>query len=164
MEYFTSFPKTTYNNEDIVNICTRLDFLTKIKDNAVLFEELQLNEGETPEEIAQLAYKDPNLFWIILWANDVVDPFLEWCMSDSQLLTYVQEKYGIGEEYSVHHYETTSSSDLGEGIWVDYGTSFSTSVSNYSYEQEINETRRKIKLIRPELITQVIEEYREALK
>lgn len=161
--YFESFPLTVYNNQDITNILIRLDFLNKIKDNAVLYDDLQIEDGETAEDLADLIYGDSNLFWVILWSNNVINPFRDWLLSADQLMLFVQEKYGEENIYNPHHYETTSSSDLGAGIWVNFGTPFITTISNYDYEAGLNEAKRKIKIMRPNYISQILQEYRQEL-
>jgi phage-related protein len=160
MEYFSAFPKTTFNNTTITDITVRLNFIKKIKDNAALFEYIILRQDERAEDVAFRYYKDPNLYWIILFINDVVDPYYDWVLSDDALFTFVQDKYGVENVYAVHHYKTTSSSELGEDVWVDFGTPFSIPVSNYDYEQELNEEKRKIKVLKPVYIAQVLSEYK----
>ena len=162
-EYFNNFDKTTFDKKVITNILKRVDFFSQIKENASIYDFLEIKEGETPEILSKLIYGDSNLFWIILWANDIINPYEDWPMTDEQLMTYIENKYGEENVYSVHHYETNSSSDLGEGIWVDQGTSFSSSVSNYTYEYNLNEEKRKIRNIKPNYISQILDEYKRVL-
>ena len=52
-EYFQNFPQVVDSNGDrITNICLRFNFFESIKNNATLFEMLQINDGERPEDIA----------------------------------------------------------------------------------------------------------------
>ena len=163
MEYFKQFPKVEFNGKDITNICARLDLVKQVKNNAALFDLVQVHGEERPEDIALMAYGNADLFWLILWVNDIVDPYFEWVMTDTQLLVYIQDVYGTGNEYDTHHYETTSDSSLGAGIWVNSGTPFSTAISNFSYEETLNEQRRKIKVLNPNFVSRLLTEYKAAL-
>lgn len=162
MEYFSGFPKITYDGQLIRNITIRLDFIRKIKDNISIFQFVQIQSGERPEDIADKYYNDPNLYWIVLYMNDVIDPYFDWLLTDDQLFKHANTKYI--NIYATHHYETTSGSDLGAGIIVDQFAPFSIPVTNLEYEQSINETKRKIKILKQEYIQQVLSEYQQELR
>ena len=160
MEYFANFPTITLqNNTTMTNICARVDFFNAIKSNAQLFEELQILDGEKPEDVAIIAYNDPTLYWVILWCNDIVNVYTDWPLNSTQLMNYVIAQYGAENIFEPHHYETTSESDLGEGIIVNEGTPFSIAVSNFDYEDGLNEAKRYIKILQPQYISQVLQEY-----
>lgn len=150
---FTNFPKTS---EGIPNLTIRIDFIKKIKENAVLFEYVQVKEGQTPEQLAYQIYGDPQLYWILLMVNDIDDLYQGWCMSDSQLYDFVSEKYGVENIYSIHHYENS------DGDWTRTVTSNST--SNFTYEQDLNEEKRKVKILKREYIPQVLSELKTELR
>lgn len=158
MEYFSSFPKIERNGQTVKDITVRLDFLQRVKDNASIFQFIQIQSGERPEDIAYKYYGDASLYWIVLFMNDIVDPYNGWLLTDSQLYKYCIDKYT--NIYGVHHYETTSGSELGEGIIVDSTATFKTAISNLSYEQTQNELRRKIKILKTGYLQQVLSEYK----
>jgi hypothetical protein len=160
MEYFSQFPEVIDGNGDsITNICLRVDFFNSIKTNAALFEMLQINDGERPEDIATLAYDDPTLYWVILWTNDITNTFTQWPLNSDELMDYVSQTYGAENIFAVHHYETIQGSPLGIGIIVNEGTEFSQSVTNFDYEDSVNEAKRTIKVLDPNYITQVTAAY-----
>ena len=80
-------------------------------------------------------------------------------MSGDRLLDYITDKYGVGNAYAVNHYETTAESDLGAGIIVNEGTPFSMAINNFDYEDGINEAKRRIKVLSPVYVNQVVAEY-----
>ena len=164
MSYFKSFPRTEINNNRIVDITVRIDIINKIKDNVSLFEFIQINDHATPEDVAYEKYNDPELYWIILLMNDIIDPFYDWILPETRLREYVVRKYGASKVDSVHHYETTSENSLGEGIWVDRVELNTKPVSNLSYERSLNEKKRKIKLLKVEYIPQLLAEYTNVLR
>ena len=160
-EYFSKFPKITYNGKSIKDITIRLDFFNRIKENISIYQYIQISHGQRPEDIAYLYYDDPTLYWIVLYVNNIIDPWHDWLLTEDQLYKYAVSKYD--DIYSMHHYETTEESELGEGIIVDSLASFKTTVTNLSYEQSKNELKRKIKILKPEYIRQIISEYKKAL-
>ena len=160
VEYFTNFPSITNDqNVKMTNICARIDFFNAIKNNAQLFEELQILDGEKPEDVAIIAYNDPTLYWIILWCNDIINVYTDWPLNSTQLMNYVSAEYGAEHIFDIHHYETTAESDLGAGIIVNQGTPFSVAVTNFDYEDGLNEAKRYIKILQPQYISQVLREF-----
>lgn len=160
-EYFENFPQVVIDNSGntITNICLRVNFFQSIKNNASLFELLQINDGERPEDIATLAYDDPTLYWVILWANDITNTFTQWPLNSDELMDYVSQVYGAENIFAIHHYETIENSPLGIGVIVNQGHAFSQSVSNFDYEDGLNEAKRNIKVLDPAYINQVISAY-----
>lgn len=162
-EYFSNFPIiTTIDGKNITNITSRIDFFNQIKGNSAIFEYYQVKDNQRPEDIAQLVYNDPTLFWVILWSNNICDVWQEWVRNTDRLMEYVGQKYGTNNIFTIHHYETTSESDLGIGIVVNSGTPFSQSVTNFVYEDRLNEAKRKIKIINPVYIGQIVKEFNKA--
>ena len=94
----------------------------------------------------------------------MIDPFHDWLLTEERLLEYISDKYGAENIYSTHHYETTSSSDLGEGVWVSSDEPFSTEVTNYTHESEVNEQKRQIKILKNRYVQQVLSEYDKELR
>ena len=161
-EYFSSFPQIVYNSDTIKNITVRLDFLNRIKNNAALFQYFILQTGQRPEDIAYAYYGDPNLYWIVLWMNDVVDPYYGWLLTDTQVYNYALQKYtDIG---ATHHYEASTNAKLPIGTIVDQYYLFpKVAITNLAYEQAENEKKRKIKILQGTYINQVLSEYRTEL-
>lgn len=157
-QYFEYFPKITFNKTQVRDTTLRLDFIKKIKGNISLFEFIVLKDNQRPEDIALEFYGDPNLYWIVLYMNDVIDPYFDWLLSESRLFDYVADKYGAENVYSTHHYE------LESGLWVDFGTPGAREITNLQYETNLNEEKRKLKVLKNRYIPQVLEEYKRELR
>ena len=99
-------------------------------------------------------------------ANNITNVYEQWPKSLSNLESYIDEKYGDNAS-SVHHYviNQTSGDTTKEIILTDntYHSDAAT-VSNYQYEVDLNDSKRRIRLFRPEFISQIIEEYRYNLE
>lgn len=157
--YFLSFPKIVYDGRTITDITKRADFLDRIKKNASLFAYVILKDGDRPEDIAYEYYNDVDLYWIVLFLNEVVDPYKDWLLSSDRLTDHVKAKYGVENVNAIHHYE------LADGTWASIGTPFIVkTVSNYDYELSLNEKKRKIKLLKPAYLEQVITEYKKVMQ
>ena len=162
VEYFSAFPTLVNNDGDIMkNITIRLDFMSRIKNNASIFQYIQISTGQRPEDIANIYYQDPTLYWVVLWMNDIVDPYYEWLLTDDQLYANALQKYS--NIYATHHYQTITGSPLGVGIIVNQDTAYSEAISNIAYEQTQNELKRNIKILQPQYIPELLAEYQAEL-
>lgn len=157
MPYFMKFPLMGYtanNNIDfdvVTDITKRVALSEAIKENFSVYDEYDIKDGETPELVSYRFYNTTEYHWVVLMLNNIIDPRFEWVMSQDNLMRYCQTKYA--NPYSIHHYV----SDVG--LIVDSDFSGATSVSNYQYEEDINETRRRIKILKPEYIAGIAAEF-----
>lgn len=156
-DLFSRFPTTKRNGVDVPNLTIRLDFINRIKSNKSVFAYRILQDGQRPEDIALYEYGDTALYWIILMINNISDPFHGWLLTEKQLYDYCVRKYGADKIYSVHHYENA------DGDWVNLGSGNTRTVTNMVYETELNESKRKIKILKKEYISQVVAEYNKEL-
>lgn len=150
-DYFKPFDNIVYANKKIVDITKRADIIPQLKNTVALYFYYIVEDDNRPEDVAFKVYGDENLYWIILMINDVINPYTDWIMSDSNLTKYCQEKYSDID--AVHHYKDV------DGNWANEGTS----VSNIEYERELNNSKRRIKLIRPEYISTVVSQLEKLL-
>lgn len=90
-------------------------------------------------------------------ANQKYDYVEDYPMTIDRLEAKITEKYGAGNEYDTHHYEFNG--------WVVDNISYPTAsaVSNYQYEFDQNETKRRIRIISPGLLDQVLTEFRNIM-
>ena len=97
-KYFNLFPKLFYSYNDTsvdvaTNLTAKFKFDDNILNNAIAFYEYEVQDGETPEMIASKIYNDSEKHWVILMANDIVNPQIEWLMDTKTLTLYIDEKY-----------------------------------------------------------------------
>lgn len=74
------------------NILRRVAFSDRVNKDAA-FLEYSIKDGERPEHIAYRVYGNANHHWIILLANNIIDPYREWCKSEAILQEYIQKNY-----------------------------------------------------------------------
>ena len=170
MSYFSMFPNLSYDakgngRETIMkDIFRRVKLITK--KQLVEFDYYDVQDGEAPEIIAHKYYGDPELHWTILIANDIIDYYHDWPMSVQTFEQYVSEKYDNAG--AVHHYEITQTSgdttkviDVGMNT-TDYASAIP--ISNYQYEQKLQEQKAQIRLIQPRFITDFVKEFEKKIK
>ena len=109
----------------------------------------------------------------------------QWPLNNNDLYNYMIDKYDTEEALSnIHHYETTEVKDeydrlvVPSGLEVDSNftvtyTKFNNTVStvspvkqvtNYEYETNINEEKRKIRVLKPAYLSVVITDLRNIMK
>lgn len=187
LHYFDYFPLTSYdidkdNNTIVVtDIMHRFKLRDVLKSKAVLFHEYTVGSAERPEHVAAKFYGRSKLDWLILIANEMLDPHFDWPMNHWQFQDFIIGKYGSlsNAHQTIHHYEKiiTQEQETAEGtiipeyvIWID-ATEYDPipdeskrSVSYYDYEKGLNEDRRIIKVIHPDYVPEILREAENILR
>ena len=168
MAYFEAFPTINYDVVGLKNYKTIRDILTRVKvrdkllGNHTAFEQYDIKDGETPEKIAFDKYGNVQLHWIVLYFNDIVDPFYEWPLTVRDFDKWIIDKYT--NPNAAHHYEVAQSSGVTtKKVKVESSVVGSTAVSNYDYEQTIQDKKKQIKLLKAQYVPQVVNEFNTAL-
>lgn len=242
---FRKYPNTDYtlfgNTESVKNILIRAKIKDIVLQNARIFYEYDMADGDTAEMIAHKYYDDVNLHWIVLMTNlhldgrfdigvnyETFQKFLinkypgivlntnnfsgdiaigstitgnvsgakgevvDWNPSTGRIAIVETSgdfqkgesadtimirgddvlegqmqfgQYKIAHTHATHHYENTITGDL-----LDVEQFFETpvsdrrEVSNIVYEQELNQVKRKIRLIKPEYVQSIVDEMTTVLK
>ena len=163
--YFTKFPKINYlfkiggieQLRILRDITINVRFRTDVLSNISLYEYYSMKEYDTPEKVADMFYKNPNLHWIIMLANDRFK-LSDFPMTNNQFEEYVNEKYGFNHLYDNHLIYGKPHYELPTGEIVDLGTELATPVSNWDYEFRLNEAKRIIRIISPKMVNQIANE------
>lgn len=159
--YFNKFPLTLYSLDDIAsvqivpNILIRFVINDEIKNNYSFYDEYDIIDGDTPEILADKYYGSSEYYWLILHMNDILDPRFEWPLSTFNLIKYCEGKYD--NIYDIHHYENA------QGYIVNSTAIGATSVSNFQYEERLNDTKRRIKLLKPQFLQSQVNEFNNKL-
>lgn len=163
--YFKEFPRIIYEygfdskgnplNTVVADITQNVRLKKEILANITLFDEYDMKEGETPEIVAEKFYGDPNYHWVVMLSNERFDYVNDFPLTHKTLLKYVEDKYGAGNEYATHHYENQ------KGFVVDSDYPSAYPVSNLEYEERINESKRRIKIISSDLLSRIIQQFKD---
>ncbi len=192
--YFSKFPKILYTLDDqrsgqvVPDIMRRAIINEEYKNNSSYYDLYDVKDGETPEMLADLFYGNPQYHWIILHANDIIDPRFDWPLSQENLYQFCVSKYG-GEEklnktklytnnvsYVVNSrfgLDEASPDDFGDEtpLVFEMGSNFLledappglTAVSNYEYELAVNERKRRIKVPKPQIVANIINTFSDLI-
>ena len=161
MAYFKYFSRIAYdlrgvlnNDQDdlITNILRRVRMRLSLLDNTVFFAEHSIVDGESPEMLAYTFYGDSELHWIILYGQQAPHPFYDWPLKYYDLSRFITKKYGSSEIYTTHHYEDA------DGYVVDSDASGALAITNFIYEERLNDAKRQLSVIRPEYTPMIINE------
>jgi hypothetical protein len=121
--YFDKLPKIKYdptrslldpNYETVTNIFFRVRVIREVLNNINSYYVVEVEDGETPEIVAEKVYGDAGAGWMVLIANQIIDPQFEWPLNYDAFNTYLIDKYGSVEaaETLVHHYNMVVTREL----------------------------------------------------
>jgi hypothetical protein len=162
---FSMYPRLlvntiTPNTSTVVTDIFRRISMNKFKNNLIFLQTITVPDGYTIEQVADKYYDNPEYHWVIMIINNIVDVRKEWPMSNSDLLSYCKKKYGDVQIYQPHHYQYTD----GSNIIVDFnGTDLANGVieaiSNYQYEEQLNNGKREIKMLESKYLGEFVSIY-----
>ncbi len=167
MAYFKYFNQINYDVRGIKNKPT-IDSITNIlkrvrmKVDFVKYQSFfamhTIIDGETPEYLAHEYYGDAELHWVVLYAQQMTNPYYDWPLRYHDLKKFVTKKYGTANINAVHHYEDE------DKFQVDSTAAGAVAVTNFIYEETLNDAKRNINLVRPEFVPEIVTELKLLLK
>jgi hypothetical protein len=187
ISYISRLPDVSSNEEYITvkNLFKRAKLRTDVVNIITAFNYYQVEDNQRPEVVASKLYGDPELDWVILITNNITNVREQWPLSNNDLYNYMLDKYGTEQSLSsIHHYETIEVKDeydrlvVSSGLQVDsnftvtytkFDNTLSTispvkQVTNYEYETNTNEEKRKIRVLKPAYLSVVITDLRNIMK
>lgn len=178
-EYVSRLPDSKISDYITVkNLFKRGKLREDIIENLAVFTKYKIKGDDRPDNVANEFYGDPELDWLVLISNNIINIQTEWPMTPNVFDSFLLDKYGSYQEiYAVHHYETTEVKNnegitlLKAGNIVDSNYSFSFSdlgvhytvnpvqeITNYQYEDKLQENRRNISLLKPRYLQIVLDD------
>ena len=183
----------TKDGQFISNYTQVKNFFKKGKIREDLFQDLTVFEkynvkgDDRPDNVANEIYGDPNLDLVVLLSNNIVNIYNEWPLNQQAFENYVLDKYGtVAKLDEIHHYESNEVKDLNgiiifpKGVRVSAAQSvsyyeqlseevitvnpISKAVTNYQYEQKVNDDKRNIFLIKPIYLNVVFDDLEEMME
>lgn len=181
-------PNRTRNDEMVLvkNLFKRAKLRTDFDSVITAFDFATISDGDRPDTIAESVYGDPELDWVILITNNITNLRERWPLSHDDLYKYMLDKYGSDQAmYEVHHYRSMEIRDefgrvvmqAGYEVDEDFTVSYLTAsgsvrnnipaagpVSNYEYETDLNNSKKIIKILKPEYVSAMISDMRKMMK
>lgn len=134
MAYFSKFPSLAYDFNVITggrvpepNIVTDIFKRIAIKQNlenvAAIFLAYTVKDGDTPESIAHKLYGSAKLHWVVLLANDIINPFFDWPLTETEFPAFIEKKY-LGSTFFLD--PTLINGNFLEGLPITTSTASAT--------------------------------------
>ena len=166
--YFKALPKMYYpysGKQTIVTDIFRRVHLDKFFKNKLALKSYYINDGESPEIVADKFYGSTKYHWLVIICNNIVDVKREWPLSQGSLVSYVDDKYGVDNRTDVHHYVMTED----RTVIVDWDASKVASgdyeaVTNLDYETDLNDNKRQIFLLNAAFLKDITAQYIRLVK
>ena len=175
--------KSAYDYQKVKNIFKRAVIRDDLFDEVVAFTKYSVVGDERPDQVAYNFYGDSGLDWVVLTTNNIIHVRDEWPMGNQDFLTYLNAKYTAEQLSNIHHYETKLIRDsIGrliqpEGLTVPAGHSISfldngalrtesqlTSFTFLEHENNMNDKKRDIDILRPEYLSVFLENFAEIME
>jgi len=151
MSYFSKFPlyqydvSNTQNRTLITDILRRVNLKGNARANTLVFDQYVVQDGDQPDMVAHKYYGDSELHWLIVTINNITSRY-DWPLDQVALSSYVTNKYDDPD--GIHHYEINATSgDTTTKLEVSSDTDGALPVTNYEYEQTLNDNKRRIRLL-----------------
>ena len=180
-EYVSRLPDANISDYiPVKNLFKKGALREDIFQDLAFFTKYQVQGDDRPDNVAFKVYNDSSLDWLVLAANNVVNVKTEWPMTQLEYDQYLLDKYGSYEKVNeVHHYETTEQRNgrnvivVPKGLRVasDYSITYYDSsdggmvtkypvktMTNYDYEEELQEQRRNIFLLKPRYVNVALDD------
>jgi hypothetical protein len=197
MAYFKNIPNIEYDTKPIQypfseseyvvakNFFRRYQVNPDVFSYAVYFKKYAVLEGEKIYQVAEKAYDDPFLDWVIILTNNLVNPQFDWPLSEYDLRKFCEKNYD--DPYStIKFYRTVKvlkddgTPIIKENLIVDetfYNGTYSywdtdevkniasdlisSPITIFEYEQEQNEKKRNIFVLKPNYLEAFLDDFRK---
>mgnify|MGYP003137155530 FL=1 len=180
-EYVSLLPDAKISDYIQVKNLFKKGFIREdIFQDTTFFTKYTINGDDRPDNVAFKVYGDSTFDWIVLQSNNIINIQTEWPLSQNDFDRYALDKYG---DYNtlfngVHHYETLEVKnsngvvilESGKQVPQDFSITYfdiklnqyitasnaTVAVTNYEYENIIQENKRNIFLLKNNYIPVVL--------
>ena len=186
-DYFNKLPNIDYVSRlkdskindyiKVKNLFRRGYIREDIFQDIMFFTKYKIKGDDRPDNVSQKVYETPDLDWLVLISNNIINIQNEWPLSADDFDEYLMEKYGSYETIhsGIHHYESIEVTNkegivlLPAGLQIDQDFNFTyldsdgitynkrpaQAVTNYQYESSIEDEKRNIFLLKPSYVATI---------
>lgn len=101
--YFKNFPKFIYDfkydsTDDtktsvVMDVTRNIRFRRDLLANVTVYDEYDIQDGDTPEIVAERIYGNPEYHWIIMLANERYDYLNDYPLQERDLIKYIADEH-----------------------------------------------------------------------
>ena len=172
----------------LTNLLSRVKIIPSVANNPLLYYTYDIKDSDTPEIIADKYYGDSYYYWVVLIVNELQHPQWSWPLTYDIFQDYIAKKYADIDVNSIFYYEKIMKKTIIETEEVveerikidketfdllpqqtnqtfnigDLTTVVETTkriVTYYDYEQELNESKRNIKLLNSKYLNTFVDQF-----
>ena len=182
----TADTKKISEYQKVKNLFKRGKLKNDIFNDLTYFTKYQIVGDDRPDNVAFKVYNDETLDWVVLLSNNITNIQTEWPLNHQSFYNFLISKYGSDEEiYAVHHYETQEVKNTDEVVIVPKGlkvsqnysiefydpelesyttmSNITTEITNYDYENKIENEKRNIYVLKAEFINVILNDMEESM-
>lgn len=178
---FDKFGIINYNGKQLTNLMKGVRIIRQRLDSISVFYDYVIKDGERPDTVAYDYYGHSDYAWLVCIINDIYDPYYDWPLTYRQFHGYLRMKYGEVEtlKTKIRHYKFVGVDGIND---IDSGSrgfemtplTFNrltpeeragwVPVDFYTWEDEINDSKRTIRLISNRYLQQIESEMQDLFK
>lgn len=188
-DYISRLPDAKLSDYiQVKNLFKRGRLRDDIFQNLAYFDSYKIIGDERPDNVAYKLYNDSTLDWVVLLSNNILNIQTEWPLTQLSFDEYLISKYGDYDTLynGIHHYESLqvvnnsgvtvvpSGLVVPEGFSMSYyddSTSsvvntgdISIAISNYEYENKIENDKRNIFVLKSDYLNIVKNDMEEIMR
>ena len=157
-----------------------------IFQDLAFFTKYDIRGNDRPDNVSFDVYGRSDLDWLVLTANNIINVQTEWPMSQADFDRYLLDKYGTYEKMNATHHHETIEIKNTDGVTIvaaglrvesdfsvnyfDYklqqvvtANSITTEVTNYQYEEKLENEKRHIFILKPFYLNVVLDDLQEMM-
>ena len=187
-DYVSRIPESKISDYvKVKNLFKKGKLRNDIFQDVTVFTKYQITGDDRPDNVAYEVYDNPDLDWVILLSNNIVNIQTEWPLPQNDFDKLLLSRYKTYENlYSgIHHYETTEVTNsqgvviVPAGLYVasDYKTEYYDyyqdslvtvqdavkAVTNYEYEEEQENKKRNIFILKERYLGIVLDDMQDIM-
>lgn len=124
---FSFFDPVLYKNKPTTDIYRNYKQYFDNAARGMILRDYTIKGNPRPEELAYLLYGNSNLYWILLMANNIYDPYHGWIKSQNACYTSAEQIHD-GENKVLYHidrdynkYYNLTEYPVNSNLWYDLG-------------------------------------------
>jgi len=112
-QYFKKFPVINYDGSPAINLMARVNMSKLALAGLQTYYDYTITDNPRPDNLSYDYYGNPDYVWLISLANQIIDPYYDFPLTDDNLNQLIINKYGsVGyAQYRIEHFQTNWATD-----------------------------------------------------